>query len=58
MAGLFLLGVSLLLGSWPDWLGWLTLAATALFLVAYLRYWELPPFVSYLMLLVIGVAVA
>jgi hypothetical protein len=53
IAGLFLLGV----GIWPGWLAWLTLTATALFLVAYLRYRDIPPFVLYLLLLVVGVAV-
>ena len=57
VSGLFLLGVGILLGDWPDWLAWLTLAAAALFLVAYLRYRDIPPFVFYLLLLVIGVVV-
>lgn len=56
IAALFLLGVGILLGTWPDWLAWLTLAAAALFLAAYLRYRDIPPFVFYLLLLVIGVA--
>ena len=57
VAGLFLLGVGIELGDWPDWLGWFTLAADALFLAAYLRYRDIPPFVFSLLLSVVGVAV-
>ncbi|MBK6763825.1 MAG: hypothetical protein IPG68_11405 [Micrococcales bacterium] len=57
-AGLGLLGVGLLLGDWPDWLGWFTLAADALFAVAYVRFGDLPPFAFYLLFLVVGFTVA
>ena len=56
-AGLALLGPGLLAGSWPEWLGWSVLAADALFVVAYLRYRDIPPFVFYALLLVVGIAV-
>lgn len=58
LAGLGLLGVGLLLGDWPGWLGWLTLAADAAFTAAYVRFGDLPPFVLYLLFLVVGFTVA
>lgn len=58
LAGLGLLGAGLLLGDWPDWLGWLTLAADLLFAAAYARFGDLPPFVFYLLFLVVGITVA
>jgi hypothetical protein len=54
LAGLLLLGYGLLIGDWPAWLGWLVLGADALFLVAYLRYRDIPPFVFYVLLVVVG----
>jgi len=57
LAGLGLLGAGLLLGDWPGWLGWFTLAADALFAAAYLRFGDLPPFAFYLLFLVIGFTV-
>ncbi|HQR81032.1 MAG TPA: hypothetical protein PLT68_12505 [Actinomycetota bacterium] len=58
LAGLLLLGGGLLLGAWPSWLGWLVLACDALFAVAYLRTRDIPPFVFYLLFLVVGITVA
>jgi hypothetical protein len=55
--GLALLGPGLLAGGWPAWLGWGVIAADALFVVAYLRYRDIPPFVFYLLLIVVGIAV-
>ena len=57
LAGLFLLALGILTGDWPDWLGWIILGADLLFLVAYLRYRDLPPFVFYILLSVVGLAV-
>jgi hypothetical protein len=56
VAGLALLGAGLLAGGFPAWLGWLVLAADAMFLAAYLRLRDLPPFVFYLLLLTVGSA--
>jgi len=41
----------------PVWLGWVTLTAGAFFLVGYLRFRDIPPFVFYVLLTVVGVAV-
>ena len=57
LIGLVLLGVGLLLGAWPAWLGWFTLAADALFAAAYVRFGDLPPFTFYLLFLVVGFTV-
>jgi hypothetical protein len=56
-AGLALLGIGLLVGDFPAWTGWLSLGADAVFLGAYLRFGDVPPFVFYLLLIVVGVAV-
>ena len=56
-AGLFLLGLGMLTGDSPVWLGWMILGADALFVVVYLRYRDIPPFVFYILLLVVGLAV-
>jgi hypothetical protein len=55
IGGLGLLGIALLAGGQPPWLGWLTLAGDALFLVAYLRFNDIPPFVFYVLLTLVGV---
>ncbi len=55
IAGLALLGGGLLAGDHPTWLGWLVLGADALFLAAYAATRDLPPFVFYVLLLVVGV---
>lgn len=56
IAGLAFLAVGILLGDGPPWLGWLTAAAATLVLAAYVRYRDIPPFVFYLLLLVVGSA--
>lgn len=56
IGGLALLGAGLLADGFPVWLGWLTLGADLAFLAGYLRFRDLPPFVFYLLLLLIGVA--
>ncbi|HXJ64101.1 MAG TPA: hypothetical protein VNN79_10135 [Actinomycetota bacterium] len=55
IAGLALLGVSILLADIPAWPGWVAIGADILFLVGYLRFGDIPPFVFYGVLLVIGV---
>ncbi len=51
---LALLGIGLLIGGFPVWLGWLTLGADVVFLAGYLRFRDIPPFVFYLLLLLVG----
>ena len=55
LAGLALLGAGLL-EQGPRWLGWVVLGADALYVLAYVRYRDLPPFVFYLLLSIVGVA--
>lgn len=57
LAGLGLLGAGMLTGGWPVWLAWLVLVADAIFSVLYVRYRDIPPFVFYVLLTVVGVAV-
>jgi hypothetical protein len=57
IGGLALLGAGLLAGRFPVWLGWLALGADLVFLVGYLWFKDLPPFVFYLLLLLVGLAV-
>ncbi len=57
IAGLLLLGIGLLAGDWPGWTGWFTLGLDAVFAAGYARYRDIPPFVFYLLLGVVGVAV-
>jgi hypothetical protein len=57
IGGLALLGYGLLAGGFPAWPGWLALGADVLFLVGYLWFKDIPPFVFYLLLLLIGVVV-
>jgi hypothetical protein len=57
IAGLALLGLGLLASDFPTWLGWVVLGADALFAVAYVRFKDLPPFVFYLLLLLVGAVV-
>jgi hypothetical protein len=57
IGGLALLGTGLLAGRFPVWLGWLTLSADLIFLAGYLWFKDLPPFVFYLLLLLVGLGV-
>jgi hypothetical protein len=50
-------GIGLLTGGFPVWLGWLTLASDIPFLAGYLRFKDIPPFVFYLLLLLVGLTV-
>jgi hypothetical protein len=58
IGGLALLGVGLLAGRFPLWLGWLTLGTDVVFLAGYLWFKDIPPFVFYLLLLLVGLVVA
>lgn len=55
MAGLVLLGTALLQMALPSWVGWLPIVSAALFLVLALAFGDMPPFVYYLITLIIGV---
>lgn len=55
IGGLAFLGTGLLTGGFAAWLGAITLAADAFFLVIYLRSKDIPPFVFYLLLLPAGI---
>jgi hypothetical protein len=55
IVSLALLGVAMLVGDFPGWLAWLVLVADVAFLAAYIGYKNLPPFVFYLLLLVVGI---
>jgi hypothetical protein len=55
ITALMLLGVGLLAGGYPAWSGWLTIGAAASFLAIYVRFKDIPPFVFYLLLPMVGV---
>jgi hypothetical protein len=57
IGGLALLAIGLLSGNIPGWLGWLTLGADVVLLAGYLWFKDIPPFVFYLLLLVVGLVV-
>ena len=54
LAGLGLLGLGLLVAGFPAWTGWTTLAGATGFLIAYVRFGDIPPFVFYLLLPVVS----
>ena len=54
LAGLAALGIGLLAASRPSWTGWLTLGATAAYLAWWMRVRDLPPFVFYVLLIVVS----
>jgi hypothetical protein len=55
IAGLAALGVALLGTSLPSWAGWLPIISAALFLLLALVFGDMPPFVYYLITLVVGI---
>lgn len=57
IGGLALLAAGLLSGDFRTWPGWVTGGADAFFLAAYLRFEDIPPFVFYLLLALVGLAV-
>jgi hypothetical protein len=54
IGGLALLCIGLLTADFPVWVGWVTLDAAIVFLAAYLRFGDIPPFVFYALLLLVG----
>jgi hypothetical protein len=58
IAGLALTGSGLLIADYPGWIGWVVLVADAVFLVAYVVTRDIPPFVFYLVTLLVGVVIA
>ena len=50
LAGLAALGIGLLVAGLPGWSGWLTLSGCLGFLVGYVRFGDIPPFVFYVLL--------
>lgn len=54
IAGLALLGAGILAAAHPAWLGWLVLAADLAFLALYVGTRDIPPFVFYLLLTLVG----
>jgi hypothetical protein len=54
--GLAAIGLGLLVAPHPPWLGWLTIAASIAFLIAYLWWKDIPPFVFYVLTLVVAAA--
>ena len=57
IGGLGLLSIGLLGDGFPVWLGLLTLGADIVFLGIYVRFKDIPPFVFYLLLTLVGVVV-
>jgi len=55
--GPLLLGIGLVNSASPVWPGWLTIGVDVAFLAGYLRFKDIPPFVFYVLLLVVGLAV-
>ena len=53
--GLMPLGVGLLLGGFPTWLGWLTCGASVAFLIIYVLWRDVPPFVFYVLITAVGI---
>jgi hypothetical protein len=56
IAGLALLAAGLIANHTTPAIAWVTIAADLIFLVAYLRFSDLPPFVFYLLFLVVAAA--
>ena len=55
IGGLATLGAGLVTGGISLWLGWLTVAGAVLCAAAYVRFKDIPPFVFYILFVVIGV---
>jgi hypothetical protein len=56
-AGLAAFGVYLLRTGLQSWVGWAVIGGSALFFVAYLVFKDMPPFVYYILTLLIGVMI-
>lgn len=57
IGGIALLALGLLIGDFATWVGWVTLGADVVFLAGYLRFKDIPPFVFYLLLTLVWLAV-
>jgi hypothetical protein len=56
ISALALLSATLLISTYPPWLGWLTLTATAAYAATYVLTHDIPPFLFYLLTLLIGLS--
>jgi len=56
-AGLALFGVALLRSNLPSWPGWVALAGAVLAFLGFLVFRDMPPFVYYILTLVLGFAI-
>ncbi|MGA7272388.1 MAG: hypothetical protein WB239_15050 [Acidimicrobiia bacterium] len=56
LAGLAALGLALLLADSPTWLGWVVLAADLGYLILFVATDDIPPFVFYVLLILVGIA--
>ena len=54
LLALALTGLGLLASTYPPWVGWFDVGATAVFALALLRFGDLPPFLLYLPTIAIG----
>jgi hypothetical protein len=57
ISGIALLGLGLLVGAFRAWPGWTALGADVFFLAGYLRFKDIPPFVFYVLLVLVGAGV-
>ncbi len=57
IAGIALLALGLLIGDFRTWIGLITVGADVVFLAGYVRFKDIPPFVFYLLLALVGLAV-
>jgi hypothetical protein len=55
LAGLAALGTGLLIAGFPGWTGWVTLSASLVYLIVYVRLRDIPQFVFYTLLPVVSV---
>ena len=58
LIGILLIGVAALSMWLPSWVGWLTIGAPVILFVVYLVGKDMPPFVHYLLLLIVGIAIS
>ncbi|MFZ0546665.1 MAG: hypothetical protein WAM60_14560 [Candidatus Promineifilaceae bacterium] len=57
LAGLVAVGVVLLRSGVPNWVGWVVVVGSLVFMMAFVVFKDLPPFVFYLLTLLVGVMV-
>lgn len=58
LIGILLIGVAALSMGLPSWVGWLTIGAPVVLFVVYLVGKDMPPFVHYILLLIVGIAIS